>query len=129
MIELPVPDRIDLIADPRAAATVFYDEGCPVCRREIGWYRGMRGGESIRWKDVADPACAVPPGLDRAAMLRRFTVVRRDGTAATGAAGFAALWRALGPTRLFGRIVDRPPLLWVAESAYRLFLRIRTTWR
>lgn len=116
-------------ADPRAAATVFYDGGCPVCRREIGWYRGMRGGDKIAWRDISDPAAPIPPGHDRAAMLGRFTVLRRDGSPATGAAGFSALWRALGPTRPLGRLTDRHPFRAAGEMLYRLFLRLRPLWR
>lgn len=111
----------------RAAATVFYDGACPVCRREIGWYRGMRGAEAVRWSDIA--AEAAPPGFDRAALLKRFTVIRGDGEVVTGAEGFAALWRALGPTRWLGVLSDRQPFLWIGERLYRLFLRLRTSWR
>ena len=114
-------------AQPRAAATVFYDGACPVCAREIGWYRGMRGAETVDWRDIAreEP----PAGFDRAALLGRFTVIRRDGSVVDGAPAFAALWRALGPTRLLGRLADRQPFLWIGEGLYRLFLRLRTAWR
>ncbi|MGF1500691.1 MAG: thiol-disulfide oxidoreductase DCC family protein [Paracoccaceae bacterium] len=114
-------------ADPRAAHIVYYDGNCPVCRREIGWYGRMRGAEDVRFVDIVD--APVPDGFTREALLRRFTVIRRDGVAASGARGFAALWRALGPTRLLGRVAERPPIVWIAEGAYRLFLRIRKLWR
>jgi len=115
--------------DPRAAVAVYYDGACPVCRREIGWYTAMRGAAGIRWIDVADPAAPLPDGLDREALLRRFTVRRRDGETATGAAGFSALWRALGPTRALGVVTDRQPFRLVGEGLYRFFLRVRALWR
>lgn len=108
---------------------MWYDGACPVCRREIGWYRGMRGAEGIDWIDVSAPDAPLPEGRDRAALLRRFTVRRRDGRLADGAEGFAALWRALGPTRLLGRLADREPFRTLGEAAYRAFLRLRTAWR
>ncbi|MEM9145236.1 MAG: DCC1-like thiol-disulfide oxidoreductase family protein [Pseudomonadota bacterium] len=116
-------------SDPRAAGTVFYDGQCPVCSREIGWYHRMRGGAEVTWRDVADPATPIPDGLDRKAMLGRFTVQRRDGTLATGAAGFTALWRAIGPTRWLGLLTDREPFRTLGEGLYRLFLRLRLLWR
>ena len=116
-------------ADRRAAATVWYDGACPVCRREIGWYRAMRGADGVAWIDVSAPDAALPGGLDREALLRRFTVRRRDGTLVTGAEAFSALWRALGPTRALGRLTDRQPFRWLGEIAYRAFLRLRSVWR
>lgn len=114
-------------ADPRAAAVVFHDAACPLCRREIATYRRMAGAGGIDWVDAgaADP----PEGLTRADLLGRFTVLRADGRVARGAEGFAALWRALGPLAPLGRLVDRQPFLWLGERLYRLFLRIRQLWR
>jgi predicted DCC family thiol-disulfide oxidoreductase YuxK len=114
-------------ADDRAAATVFYDGACPVCRREIGWYRGMRGAERIEWRDIASEA--PPEGFDREALLKRFTVIRGTGEVVSGAEGFAALWRGLRPTRWLGVLADRRPFLWIGEGLYRAFLRLRTAWR
>lgn len=117
--------------DPRAAAAVFHDGGCPVCRREIGWYRGMTGAGAVEWVDVSVPDLppSAPPGMDRESLLRRFTIRRRDGAVVDGAQGFVALWRALGPTRWLGILCDRWPLVQIAEIAYRLFLRVRIAWR
>jgi len=114
-------------ADPRAGRIVYYDGECPVCRKEIGWYREMRGAGAIRWIDVTEGP--LPEGFDRETLLKRFTVERRSGAIETGAPAFAALWRGLGPTRLLGRVTDRQPFLFVGEALYRLFLRLRTAWR
>lgn len=116
-------------ADPRRAEIVFYDGGCPVCRREIGWYREMRGADAMRWIDVLSPDAPLPAGRDRSALLKRFTVARADGAVVTGAEAFASMWRGLGPTRWLGRLVDRQPLRTIAELAYRAFLRLRRAWR
>ncbi|MEL6217787.1 MAG: DUF393 domain-containing protein [Pseudomonadota bacterium] len=129
MTEVLPQDRPTASADPRAARTVFFDGACPVCRREVGWYRGMAGAEHVLWQDVSDPATQIPPDTDRAQLLGRFTVLRRDGTKATGAAGFSALWRALGPTRLLGKLTDREPFRTIGEILYRAFLRLRRAWR
>ncbi len=116
-------------ADPNAAEAVWYDGACPVCTREIGWYRRMRGAEDVRWIDVSRPDAPLPEGETREALLGRFTVARRSGALASGAAGFSALWRALGPTRTLGRLTDREPFRTVGEGLYRLFLRLRRIWR
>ena len=44
--------------------TVFYDGGCAVCSREIGFYQRLRGADQFYWVDVAhcEPAAL---GADR----------------------------------------------------------------
>jgi len=114
--------------DPRAARRVFFDGGCPVCRREIGWYRKMRGADAIGWVDITGDA-ALPEGADRDALMKRFTIERRDGAMVSGGPAFVSLWRGLAPIGWAGRILDRQPFLWLAERAYRGFLRLRSLWR
>ena len=116
--------------DPRAAVRVFLDGGCPLCRREIGWYRGKRGAEQIDWVDVAGNAdIAVPDGLTREDLLLRFTVQRRDGVTARGASGFVAVWRALPGTAGIARLLDNRVIVWFAEQVYRGMLKVRPMWR
>ncbi|MEL6336345.1 MAG: DUF393 domain-containing protein [Pseudomonadota bacterium] len=118
-------------ADDRAAATVFYDGGCPVCSREIATYRGMRGADEMEWVDVSDPEseARLPEGMDRDQLMARFTVRRRDGALSDGAAGFAALWRGLDRMGWAGRLLDRTPFVQIAEMGYRGFLALRPLWR
>ncbi|MEM1346430.1 MAG: DUF393 domain-containing protein [Pseudomonadota bacterium] len=127
MTDLAHSPQAATLSDPRAAERVFYDGACPVCSKEIGWYRKMRGAEAVEWVDIANGP--TPEGFEREALLKRFTIVRRNGEAVTGAEAFAALWRALGPTRLLGRFSDRQPFLWIGERLYRLFLKLRMAWR
>ncbi|MEM7423767.1 MAG: DUF393 domain-containing protein [Pseudomonadota bacterium] len=124
--------------DLRAAVRVFYDGGCPICRREIGWYQRRAGADAIDWLDVADYPADVPPdndtaplpaGLQREDLLMRFTVQRADGKTARGAAGFIALWRAIPATAWAGRLLDNPVTTAAGEIAYRFFLRVRPLWR
>ncbi|MEM9098972.1 MAG: DUF393 domain-containing protein [Pseudomonadota bacterium] len=111
----------------RAAKTVYFDGGCPVCQREINWYRSWRGAERIDWVDLTQDE--IDPSLDRCALMARFTVERGDGSQASGAAGFIAMWRALPASAWFGRLLDNRPATWALERAYRGFLGIRSLWR
>lgn len=115
--------------DPRAAAEVFYDGGCPICRREIATYRRLPGLEEARWTDVTDSAGRLPAGVDRDAALARFHVRRRDGEVAAGFAAFVAIWRAVPRLRWVARVLDRQPFLALGEAAYRGFLAVRPLWR
>lgn len=106
--------------------TVFYDGSCPMCRREIGFYRKQNGAERIAWFDLCESTADPVDGrLSREAALRRCHVLRHDGTLVSGARGFAALWTELPGFALIGRIADYPVIRDVLELAYRLFLRVR----
>ncbi len=117
--------------DPKAAAEVYFDGGCPVCSREIAVYRRLNGveGDGPRFSDVAacgqDPA----PDLTRDAAMARFHVRRADGVLVSGAPAFLSLWRATPRLRLLGRVLSLPPLPWLLDIAYGGFLRLRRIWR
>lgn len=109
---------------------VFYDGGCPVCRREISFYRTRPGAESFDWVDVSagDPA-ALGSGLTREAALARMHVRRPDGMLLSGAAAFAAMWQRMPGFQWLGRLIAVPPFTFGAELAYRVFLVARKLWR
>jgi predicted DCC family thiol-disulfide oxidoreductase YuxK len=109
-----------------ARVTVYYDGGCPVCSREIAFYRDRPGVAGLDWVDVSREA---PPGLDRAAALARFHARLPDGRLVSGAAAFAEIWRRVPGLRWLGRLVAWGPAAPVAELAYRGFLRVRRLWR
>ena len=109
-----------------SSATVFYDGSCPVCRREIAYYRGCPTDRHIRWVDVAQaPVAALPDELSREAALGRFHVRTRDGRLLDGAAAFAHLWSAIPRFRLLGRVARVWPLSFLMELGYCGFLHIR----
>jgi predicted DCC family thiol-disulfide oxidoreductase YuxK len=111
---------------------VYYDGACPVCSREIDYYRrsGAEAEAAIEWIDASRAGAeSLGPALTRDAALRRMHVRRADGSLASGAAAFVEIWRSLPRFRWLARLIGTPPLLWAAEGTYRLFLAIRPLWR
>jgi predicted DCC family thiol-disulfide oxidoreductase YuxK len=110
--------------------TVLYDGACPLCRREIGIYRGLqplKAGSPVCFADVNDAALPLPPGTTREQLLARFHVRGRDGQLLSGARAFLALWAALPGWRWLALVGRLPGAAWVMERTYRLFLRFRPT--
>ena len=105
--------------------TVLYDGACPLCRREIGIYRGLQPNTPVCFADVSDTALPLPPGTTREQLLARFHVRGRDGALLSGAQAFLALWAALPGWRWLARVGRLPGAAWVMERSYRLFLRWR----
>ncbi len=105
-----------------AKVLVWYDGGCPLCRREIALMRRLDAAQAITFIDVASEDATCP--LDRGELLSRFHAAE-DGRILSGAAAFAAMWRAIPRLRLIGLAARNPLVLAVLERLYRLFLRIR----
>ena len=75
---------------PNRNIKVYYEGGCPLCRREIAFYRRTKGANNVDWIDLSDVSGDdVAPDLTCAAALERFHVRRADGLLLTGAAAFA----------------------------------------
>lgn len=78
---------------------------------------------AIEFVDIdagADAACPI----DRAELLARFHA-SEDGRLLSGAAAFAAMWRAIPLLRPLGLAARNRVVLAILERAYRRFLRIR----
>lgn len=105
--------------------TVLYDGACPLCRREIGLYQGMRSSAPLCFADVSDATQALPPDTTRAQLLARFHVRRPDGQLLSGAEAFLALWATLPGWRWLALAGRLPGARWVMERCYLGFLRGR----
>ncbi len=78
---------------------------------------------AIQFIDVtqaSDQACPI----DRADLLARFHA-QENGTLLSGAAAFAAMWRAIPLLRPFGLAARIPGVLTLLDHGYRAFLRVR----
>ncbi len=106
--------------------TVWFDGDCPLCRREIALMRGLDRDQAVRFIDLA----AETPGVtfhaeDRCAMLARLHAQEPGQPMVSGAAAFAAMWRAIPLLSPLGKLARRRPLLWLLERLYTGFLRVR----
>jgi len=108
---------------------VYYDGGCPVCSREIAFYRSRPGAERFEWVDVTRGDAELGPGLTPQAALARMHVRTSSGTLLSGAKAFAAMWRMMPGLKWLGWLLAVPPFGTLAEWAYRGFLVGRKLWR
>ncbi len=102
---------------------VWYDGACPLCAREIALMRRLDRRGAITFVDVAagaDPTCPI----DRARLLARFHA-EEEGRVLSGAAAFAAMWRAIPLLRPLGLAARHRLVLALLEAAYLRFLVVR----
>ena len=114
------------------AVEVFFDGGCPLCRREITLLKGLdRGRGRIRFTDI-DAADFDPSsiGKSRGELMARIYGRLPDGALITGVEVFRQLYAAVG----FGALVALtrlPGIRQLLDAAYAVFAknRLRLTGR
>ena len=102
---------------------VWYDGACPLCLREIGVMRRLDSCGAITFIDVSEGGDLTCP-IDQSELLARFHA-EEDGQVVSGAAAFAAMWRAIPLLRPLGLIARNRVILNLLERAYVHFLKVR----
>ena len=105
---------------------VYFDGSCPLCQSEIAIYRRFPEAAAIQWVDVSNGE-DLGTDLSCAAAMARFHVRDCEGRLFSGAAAFSQMWRQFPGWRWLGWLSAWPPMSWLFELAYRLFLPIRPT--
>ncbi len=109
------------LREEAARCTVYFDGACPLCQREIAMYQRLEGSDAIRWHDVSAVGTGADDLTTRDAM-GRFHVRRADGSLVSGARGFFEVMKAIPRLHRLGHALCVPPVPWIAEGAYRMFL-------
>ena len=102
--------------------TVWYDSDCPLCVREMKLMRRLDKRNAIDFVSIQG-ANGCPIGTDE--LMKRFHAQERGQLIVSGAAAFAAMWRAIPVLRPLGLLARFRPVLWILERLYRGFLLIR----
>ncbi|UAJ12942.1 DCC1-like thiol-disulfide oxidoreductase family protein [Glacieibacterium megasporae] len=107
--------------------TVWHDGDCPLCAREIALMRCLDRRGAIAFVDVTEPAAVCP--RSRSELLARFHAreegPRGSGPMLSGAAAFAAMWRAIPLLRPLGLLARNAVVLGLLERLYLRFLVVR----
>ncbi len=110
-----------VLADVRPL-TVWFDGDCPICTAEIGLMRRLDRDSVIDFVDLSLPGNHAG---EREARLARLHAQTSGGAMVTGAEAFVSMWRVLPSLRPLAALASAPPILWLLERAYRLFLKVR----
>jgi predicted DCC family thiol-disulfide oxidoreductase YuxK len=101
---------------------IWYDGSCPLCTRDIELMRKLDKRGAITFLDIISTTDHCP--ADRATLLARFHA-EEDGQLLSGAAAFAAMWRAIPILRPVGLAARNRWVLAGLERVYIFFLRHR----
>ena len=112
----------ELPLNPTPEISVFYDGNCPMCGREISYYKGRRGAESIEWVDInTAPEKLEQAGLAREQAMARLHVQDSNNQWYTGAYGFARMWQQLTVFRPLAWLLRTSRLLHPLDKLYSHF--------
>ncbi|MCL6250765.1 DUF393 domain-containing protein [Altererythrobacter sp. KTW20L] len=112
-----------MTTDANGRLVVWHDGNCPLCRREIALMRRLDRNGAILFIDAVDAADESCP-IRREDLLARFHA-QEHGVLLSGAAAFAAMWRAIPLLRPLGLAARWRPVLRAMEWLYLRFLRVR----
>ena len=101
---------------------MWYDNDCPLCVREIRLMRRLDRRRAINFVSIQG-ATGCPLSTDE--LMTRFHAQERGEPIVSGAAAFAAMWRAIPVLRPLGLLAGFRPILWILERMYRGFLKVR----
>jgi predicted DCC family thiol-disulfide oxidoreductase YuxK len=110
--------------------TMFYDGGCPLCRREVEHNRRLDRDRRVRWIDISvqrespQPFC-----LTESTEMARLHVLDGEGQMKTGVAAFVPLWNELPYYRWLALFVQHLGLVPLLERLYEPFARWRISRR
>ena len=106
--------------------TVFFDGSCPICSKEINFYKMRAGADELSWVDVSDEEIPIPiQTRSREELMARFHVLSSSGKLVSGGAAFAELWASLPAFKIFGKIFKLPILRYLIDVGYDIFLTLR----
>lgn len=104
------------------ALTVFFDGGCPLCRREIEHYRKLTARKPIQWIDITQPDAPLGAfGVEREMAMRRFHVLDDSGHFFIGAHGFVTLWAQLPYYRFLALVIRSLSIVPLLDRFYVRF--------
>lgn len=103
---------------------IWFDGGCPLCLREIALMKRLDRRGAIHFVDVAASSSDCP--IDRRILLARFHAQENEQMM-SGAAAFAAMWRAIPLLRPLGLLARHRHVLRLLEWLYGKFLIVRPT--
>ena len=111
--------------DARAPITLFYDGGCPLCRRQVAWVKRQRRLDCVRFIDIRaqgfDPA---PWGRTCDELMGRLFALDGEGRWFSGMDSTRALYAVLG-YRWWTRISSLPGLNMTLDRLYLAVARRR----
>ena len=106
--------------------TVYFDDQCGLCSKEIAVYKRADKSNSFEWLGLSDQTLDLKSeGLELVAALERLHVKDNTGRVYVGVDAFITIWQHLPRWRLLAQIASVPPIHWLLTVGYAWFAKRR----
>ena len=106
--------------------TVFYDEKCSLCSKEIGYYRTIAPNGVFIWKDVTTSVDILKKeGVTLVDGLKLLHAMDENKVMHVGVDAFILIWRHLKGWRFIAKLTSLPIVRQVTNITYKAF----ASWR
>jgi predicted DCC family thiol-disulfide oxidoreductase YuxK len=106
--------------------TVYYDELCMLCAKEIHHYQKQKGSESIRFVDITSSSFdAKAEGVDPFLVHKIMHAKSNDGTLHTKIDAFIQIWKVLPKYHRLAALSEKSVVKKMMDVGYVLFAEIR----
>ena len=105
---------------------VMFDGKCPLCSKEINYYKRIAPPEVFDWLDIAsNPELLKEFGISQITALKRLHVQNEKGEIKIGVDAFISIWRELSYWRILAWLVQLPLIHSLAQIIYNRFAEYR----
>ncbi len=106
--------------------TVYYDEMCVLCAKEIHHYQKQLGSDNINFVDITSPYFdAAKEGVDPFAVHKVMHAKKNDGTLLTKVEAFIAIWQILPKYQWLYKISQNTLVRKLMDTGYVAFAAAR----
>ena len=123
-------DKTNSAAKSENLIQIFFDGGCPLCKREIEFYKSIEPPQTFEWRDLWDPeAINQDSGFNKTDAMRSLHVLDAEGNLLIGVDAFAKIWSQFPKLRWLSILIKLPVVYHLACAGYTGFARLRLLWR
>ena len=107
--------------------TLFWDGGCPLCRKEIAYYQWLDAERRVDWIDLtAEPQRLDAHGVALETALSKIHGIDKSGSIVIGVPAFIAVWEVLPYWSILPPLIRSMPFAMPAiDAAYAWWAKRR----
>ena len=107
--------------------TVYYDDQCPLCTREINFYKRKIEPKDAHWEAISN---INEEKIDKGRALEKLHVSDSNGNLFVGTDAFIEIWARIPQLNKIAKVMKIPIFKIFLEIGYEIFLILRKhTWR
>lgn len=105
---------------------VFYDDRCPLCRREIEYYKKISPATAINWCGISHNTQLLEQHcISNTESLKILHAINIENKMFKGVDAFILIWQQLPGWRWLAKFVALPIVYQVTKGIYRIFAHWR----